>query len=76
MIIGMILAAAINAGLRGMVYSLVDNYGPYTLSISSIWIGVCLGIFMPILSNILPIKRALGKNLRSSLDVYHRANTE
>lgn len=31
---------------------------------------------MPIISNIIPIQRALSKNLRVSLDLYHRSVNE
>jgi H+/gluconate symporter-like permease len=48
----------------------------YDLSTGAIVLGVCLGIFIPLLANILPIKRALSKNLRDSLDLYHRSANE
>jgi hypothetical protein len=35
-----------------------------------------MGLFLPLLANILPIQKALSKNLRSSLDLYHRAANE
>lgn len=31
---------------------------------------------MPLLAILLPIKQALGKNLRTSLDLNHRSNNE
>ena len=42
-----------------------------SLNWSAILLGVLLGIFMPILGVILPIRRALSQTLRDSLDVYH-----
>lgn len=40
----------------------------YELSLTSIMIGLAIGIIVPIISNIVPIQNALGKNLRASLD--------
>jgi hypothetical protein len=39
-------------------------------------LGVLVGILLPVISNMIPIQRALSKNLRSSLDLYHRAINE
>lgn len=38
--------------------------------------ALLLGFFIPIISNYFPIKRALGKTLRNSLDLYHRSINE
>jgi predicted membrane-bound spermidine synthase len=46
------------------------------LSPGSIWIGVLIGTLIPMVSNIMPIKKSLGKNLRNSLDLYHRGSSE
>ena len=59
-----------------MLYDLVNNESSYGLSASSIVIGVLLGTLLPLFSNIIPIQRALGKTLRSSLDLYHRSTSE
>ena len=45
----------------------VDVY----LQPAAIILGVLLGVFMPILGVIIPIRRALSQTLRDSLDVYH-----
>ena len=39
-------------------------------------LGTLLGFFLPVISNIIPIQRALSKNLRVSLDLYHRSVNE
>lgn len=44
----------------------------YDLTGSSIGLAFALGILIPLISNILPILRALSKTLRDSLDLYHR----
>ena len=70
---GLVMAASLNGGLRDVLFTLAGNSSTYMLSVSSICIGVALGILLPLLSNIIPIQRALGKNLRASLDLYHRS---
>ena len=35
-----------------------------------------LGLAMPVVANILPIQRALGRTLRDSLDVYHHVASD
>lgn len=72
LLFGFFTAAILNVIIRYVLYSITTNYDTYSLSTSSIWIGVILGTFIPLMSNIIPIQKALGKNLRSSLDLYHR----
>ena len=76
LVFGLIAAIGMNAGLRYVLYSLTDNYYYYGLSVGAYGVGLFIGVFMPLLSNILPIQKALGKNLRASLDVYHRSSSE
>ena len=70
------MAAALNAAGRAAVYDIARNRSTYGLSPGSIWLGVILGIFLPLISNILPIQAALGKTLRTSLDLYQRSAGE
>ena len=72
LIIGFIFAAILNVVVRYLLYKLTNNYDTYTLSAGSVIIGVLIGTCIPLLSNIVPIQKALGKNLRASLDLYHR----
>jgi ABC-type antimicrobial peptide transport system permease subunit len=72
LILGFISATVLNIIVRYVLYSITTNYDTYELSYGSVWIGVILGTFIPLMSNIIPIQKALGKNLRSSLDLYHR----
>lgn len=76
MIFGLLMSAMINVGLRHILYSLTNNYASYFLSYNAIYVGCIIGIFMPIVSNLLPIQNALSKNLRASLDLYHRSANE
>lgn len=48
------------------------NYDGYELAWSTILLGLFIGTIIPLGSNIIPIQKALGKNLRASLDLYHR----
>lgn len=71
-ILGISVSALLNWGVRDLIYYYTDNTASYALSPASVVMGLCLGFFIPLLSNILPIRNALGKNLRASLDLYHR----
>jgi hypothetical protein len=43
------------------------------LGTAAIILALFFGIIVPLLANILPTYSALGKNLRNSLDMNHRA---
>ena len=70
---GVVIAFALNTGLREGIFILSENYESYELTYWSIVLGVLFGLLMPQLANFLPIKAALGKNLRSSLDLNRRS---
>eukprot|EP01087_Luapelamoeba_hula_P011389 TRINITY_DN3089_c0_g1_i1.p1 TRINITY_DN3089_c0_g1~~TRINITY_DN3089_c0_g1_i1.p1 ORF type:complete len:1336 (+),score=202.48 TRINITY_DN3089_c0_g1_i1:44-4051(+) len=55
-------------------YSATDM--DWTLTGWSLLIGAALGILMPIVANIIPIRRALSQTLRDALDVYHQRFSE
>ena len=48
----------------------------YQLTTSAIIIGVTFGLVMPVLANYLPIKSAMAVNLRTSLDLSRRTDSE
>ena len=73
---GLIVAYFMNLIARFMVFSFANNTSDYDLSPTSIWLGFFIGIVLPVISNVLPIQRALSKNLRVSLDLYHRSINE
>ena len=56
-----------------MIFIQAMNYTNYALTAASIWIGVLMGTLIPLFANIIPIRKALGKNLRESLDLNKRA---
>lgn len=38
------------------------------------WVlALCMGLLMPVVANVVPIKRALSSTLRDALDIYHKA---
>ena len=61
---GVACAFILNVMLRQMIFIYADNYMGYDLTVSAIVIGVLFGLLMPFLSNYIPIKAALGQNLR------------
>jgi hypothetical protein len=73
---GMVLAAILNGAVRHVLYTLTNNSSTYALSQNAIVAGCLIGIVIPLFSNVLPIQTALGKNLRASLDLYRRSNSE
>ena len=73
---GLIVASFLNFITRFFIFKYARNSTYYDLSPSSIWLGVAVGIVLPFIANIIPIQNALSKNLRSSLDLYHRTASE
>jgi hypothetical protein len=73
-IMGMAAAAVLNAAARYVIFQLMQNELDYFLSRESVTVGLLVGFLIPMLSNILPIKQALGKNLRASLDNSRKKN--
>ena len=60
-----------------LLFQLLTSAPPdYSLDWSSIVLAVVVGVVMPIVANIGPIKRALSRTLRDSLDVYHNVQDE
>ena len=73
---GILVALILNIGIRMMIFLHSDNYETYVLTLVSIIIGVAFGLIMPMISNYFPIKSALDKNLRNSLDMTRRNKEE
>ena len=72
----MIIAWILNIMLRQIIFINAQNYLSYELSMSSIVIGVTFGLLMPVIGNYLPIRTAMGKTLRNSLDLSKRTDGE
>ena len=52
---GLFMAAVLNMVFRHMLFSLTKNANSYGLSIGSVWIGIAIGLGMPLISNYFPI---------------------
>ena len=68
---GLAVAQAITAGL-GLVFTLLTAVvvNPF-LRAQSVALAGSLGIFIPVIASILPIRAALGQNVHDSLDTSH-----
>ena len=73
---GVLVALILNIGIRMMIFLHSDNFETYALTTVAIIIGVAFGLIMPMISNYFPIKSALDKNLRNSLDMARRNKEE
>ena len=76
LICGLVMSAILNLIIRQIFFTLTNNYGSYWLTFGAIMVGCVIGIVMPLFSNLIPIQKALSKNLRASLDLYHRSANE
>lgn len=75
-LVGLILAYLLSLPVSYLIGSFSATSPNYTLSEIAIILGVVLGILLPLISNIVPISRALSKTLRDSLDIYHQVTSE
>lgn len=74
--LGLITAYLLNTLVAMFLFDSTVLYSSYQLAPSAIGLAFGLGIFIPLVSNVLPILRALSKTLRDSLDIYHRTVNE
>ena len=74
--IGLIFGSALNAGLRWIFFSLTKVYADYKLTESSLYLATSIGLVVPFISNVFPIRKALVSNLRASLDIHHKGAGE
>mmetsp|Transcript_29253 Transcript_29253/g.26691 ORF Transcript_29253/g.26691 Transcript_29253/m.26691 type:complete len:89 (+) Transcript_29253:1025-1291(+) len=68
----MILAFAINSAVSFWIFNYTMLVTSYALPSSAVGLGFLLATVIPFISNVFPIKRALSKTLRDSLNIYHR----
>ena len=71
--LGLTMGSVLNAIFRKVLYIISKNESDFLLTNDSINLGIAFGICIPLLSNIFPIRKAFGSNLRSSLDCNHKA---
>ena len=72
LILGMVLAYCINVLFSYHIFNFTSIPSGFNLRPQAVTIGICIAVFVPLLSNIIPIRRALTKTLKDSLDIYHR----
>ena len=66
--IGFMLLEIFTSGVQIWLYEFADTSLSVSFSTSTYWLGFATGIGVPLLSNILPIRKALGTTLRDALD--------
>ena len=72
--LGVIVAFIINLAMREVVFMEAKNTMGYNLTTTALILGISFGFLMPFLANYLPIKSAMGKTLRNSLDLSKRTD--
>jgi ABC-type antimicrobial peptide transport system permease subunit len=73
MCLGLLFAYLTNSIVALIFFESAQEITSYELHISALILSICLGFLIPVFSNYLPIRRALSKTLRDSLDLYHRS---
>lgn len=71
--IGLLFAYLLNSIVGYLFFISSEIMSSYDIDKSALALGISLGLLIPLVSNYLPIRRALSKTLRDSLDLYHRA---
>ena len=67
-IMGFVLLFIFNAGARILLFVFLDISVEMTVLPKTIYLGIMVGIGMPLLSNYFPIRSAMSHTLRDSLD--------
>lgn len=81
-IIGLPLAWLVAFGIFVPIRSLISSYTDFSTEAvggvpsTAFILTACLGIIVPLLANIIPIRKALASNLRNALDIYHSSSSE
>ena len=68
---GVCISLIANVLIRTIVFSYTISYTTYFIGTATLILGILIGFWMPIISNLLTIQKALGKKIRDSLDVFH-----
>ena len=68
---GVCISLIANVLIRTIVFSYTISYTTYFIGTVTLILGILVGFWMPIISNLLTIQKALGKKIRDSLDVFH-----
>ena len=70
--LGMISAWLLNYYIRFRLFYAINDFWTYQFTTFAICLGIIFGFVAPLISNWWPIKAAMGKNLRQSLDLSNR----
>ena len=71
LLIALIVSGVLNLLLRIFIVNFTVSNISYFLSPISLLVGIMLGLFLPIITNIFTVKRALNKEIKDSLDIFH-----
>ncbi|CDW88470.1 permease-like protein [Stylonychia lemnae] len=75
-IMGFIVMAIELVGIKMVIYD-STRFGIYQyVGAFTVFVGLIMGIVIPLMSNYIPIKQAMSKSLRDSLDVYRKSMDE
>jgi len=69
--LGLIISSLVNILVRYFVFSYTMTSTSYFIATTALILGLCVGIIMPIFTNLMTVQRALSKKIRDSLDVFH-----
>ncbi|KAJ3048749.1 hypothetical protein HK097_010242 [Rhizophlyctis rosea] len=69
--LGLLSAYLLHIPISHFLSSYASSPLPKTLSPTGIILGTCLGIILPLIGMLHPIRRALSKTLREALDLFH-----
>ena len=72
MTLGTLFAYLLNSIVAYIFFDMAQEVISYELHYTAIILAFSLGFFIPLISNYVPIQRAMSKTLRDSLDLYHR----
>lgn len=74
---GLLLALCITSILNVLVSYIIYLYSygelQFYISSSPLLLGIGVGLLMPTISNIMPIKKALSRSIRDALDIFHNS---
>jgi ABC-type antimicrobial peptide transport system permease subunit len=75
-VLGLFLAFLLNTVVSYYAADYTGTEIDVALGWTPVLVGISLGLLMPIIANIAPIRRALSRTLRDALDVYHQKFNE
>ncbi|KAJ5070664.1 hypothetical protein M0811_10734 [Anaeramoeba ignava] len=72
-LLGLFVSFLANLGVAKLVAGFARFPVSYTYTTEPIVLSIMIGLLMPLVANILPIRKVLAKRLRDSLDIYHES---